>query len=352
MQDDPCLQDGLHTTRAQIAELLDERRVEVANSVVALLKSRNVDGISPLIVRTLVHALAKAMADSSPDVIVHWSRMIRQAHPAPAVIAMIDAACDAAEELAQNDHGDLATIVVFLEIVKGRARAQIADDLSTGENDAAPQNAIQSLLAILRARDDATCNHSRATGDWGRRIATRMGLTSPMVERIGKAGVLHDIGKIRVPDAILLKPAALDQHEWEIMKGHAQAGAEILSQIPALAQYAPIVAAHHERFDGRGYPYGLRGDELTLESRVVSVADSFHAMISDRPYRRALSYGEAIVALNDGRGTQWDGSIVEVMVALAAEERNSSVDASLSALTAAPQMGETLPLRLSGDVRA
>jgi HD-GYP domain-containing protein (c-di-GMP phosphodiesterase class II) len=75
-------------------------------------------------------------------------------------------------------------------------------------------------------------------------------------------------------------------------------------------------------------------------------------MISDRPYRRALSYGEAIVALNDGRGTQWDGSIVEVMVALAAEERNNSVDASLSALTAAPQMGETLPLRLSGDVRA
>jgi putative nucleotidyltransferase with HDIG domain len=352
MQDDPCLQDGLHTTRAQIAELLDERRVEVANSVVALLKSRDVDGISPLIVRTLVHALAKAMADSSPDVIVHWSRMIRQAHPAPAVIAMIDAACDAAEELAQNDHGDLATIVVFLEIVKGRARVQIADDLSTGENDAAPQNAIQSLLAILRARDDATCNHSRATGDWGRRIATRMGLASPMVERIAKAGVLHDIGKIRVPDAILLKPAALDQHEWEIMKGHAQAGAEILSQIPALAQYAPIVAAHHERFDGRGYPYGLRGDELTLESRVVSVADSFHAMISDRPYRRALSYGEAIVALNDGRGTQWDGSIVEVMVALAAEERNNSVDASLSALTAAPQMGETLPLRLSGDVRA
>ena len=129
MQDDQCLQDGLHSTRAQIAELLDERRAEVANSVVALLKSRNVDCVSPLIVRTLVHALAKAMADSSPDVIVHWSRMIRQAHPAPAVIAMIDAACDAAEELAQNDHGDLATIVVFLEIVKGRARAQIADDL-------------------------------------------------------------------------------------------------------------------------------------------------------------------------------------------------------------------------------
>ena len=351
MQDDNHLSDALHTTRAQIAELLDERRVEVANDVVARMKRRNVDCMSPLIVRTLVHALAKAMAESSPDVIVHWSRMVRQAHPAPAVIAMIDAACDAAEELAQNDHGDLATVVVFLEIVKGRARAQIAEDVTLGDREAAPQNAIQSLLAVLRARDDATCNHSRATGEFGRRIATRMGLEYALVERVGKAGVLHDIGKIRVPDAILLKPAALDPQEWEIMKRHAESGAEILSQIPALAQYAPIVATHHERFDGRGYPRGLRGDEISLESSIVSVADSFHAMISDRPYRRALSYGEAIAALGDGRGTQWDADITEVMIALAAEERNSSVDASLSALTAAPLLVEPL-VRLPGDVRA
>lgn len=351
MQDETFLSDGLHTTRAQIAELLDERRVEVANDVVALMRSRSVESVSPLIVRTLVHALSKSMAESSPDVVVHWSRMVRQAHPAATVIAMIDAACDVAEELAANDHGDLATIVVFLEIVKGRARAQIAEDLG-GDAESAPQNAIQSLLAILRARDDATCNHSRATGEWGRRIAVRMGLDAPLVERIGKAGVLHDIGKIRVPDAILLKPTALDKHEWEIMKGHAQAGAEILSQIPALATYAPIVGTHHERFDGRGYPYGLRGDELTLESRVVSVADSFHAMVSDRPYRRALTYGEAIVALADGRGTQWDGAIADVMIAIAAEERNGSVDASLSGLAASSQVVESVPLRLAGDVRA
>ncbi len=348
MHDDTHLADALHTTRAQIAELLDERRVEVANDVVARMKRRNIDCMSPLIVRTLVHALAKAMAESTPDVIVHWSRMVRQAHPTPAVIAMIDAVCDAAEELAQNDHGDLATVVVFLEIVKGRARAQIADDV-TGDRETAPQNAIQSLLAVLRARDDATCNHSRATGEFGRRIANRMGLEPVMVERVGKAGVLHDIGKIRVPDAILLKPTALDPGEWEIMKRHAESGAEILSQIPALAQYAPIVATHHERFDGRGYPRGMRGDEISLESRIVSVADSFHAMISDRPYRRALSYSEAIVALGDGRGTQWDAGITEVMIALAAEERNNSVDASLTALTSAQLVVD--PLRLTGDLR-
>src|SRR6202020_265936 len=137
-----------------------------------------------------LHPPAKAEAQSSPDVIVHWSRMVRQAHPAPAVIAMIDAACDAAEELAQNDHGDLATVVVFLEIVKGRARAQIAEDVSLGDREAAPQNAIRSFLPVLKARDDATCNNSRETEEFGRRIATRMGLEPAMVELIGKAGIL------------------------------------------------------------------------------------------------------------------------------------------------------------------
>jgi putative nucleotidyltransferase with HDIG domain len=202
---------------------------------------------------------------------------------------------------------------------------------------------------MLSARDDATCNHSRATGEWGRRIATRMGLEPAVTERIVKAGILHDIGKIRVPDEILLKPSTLTAGEWEIMKRHAEAGAEILSAILALAPYAPIVAAHHERVDGRGYPHGLRGDDIALESRVVSVADSFHAMITDRPYRGALTYGEAIAAFVDGRGRQWDKEIADVMIALAAEDRNNSADANLSALSGS-FFGRGV--RLPGDVRA
>jgi len=135
------------------------------------------------------------------------------------------------------------------------------------------------------------------------------------------------------------------------MKRHAESGAEILSQIPTLAQYAPIVAAHHERFDGRGYPYGLRGDEISLEARVVSVADSFHAMVSERPYRGAFSYGEAIAVLNEGRGTQWDAAVVDVMIALAAEDRNRSADANLSALS--PSFyADCLPLQRIDDARA
>jgi len=336
MRDDDIQFDAPHSSRAHIADLLDERRVELSNGIVTRLQRREGVTVSSLIVRTLVHALAKSVAESAPDIVVHWSRMVRHAHSAALVVAMVDTACEAVEELAHEEHGDLATIVVFLEIVKARAAAQILEDVPVPRTDAdaASHAAIESLLAMLRARDDATCTHSRATGEWGRRIATRMSLESVTTERIVRAGILHDIGKIRVPDAILLKPTALEAHEWEIMKRHAEAGAEILSQIPALAQYAPIVGTHHEWFDGRGYPYGLRGDEISLESRVVSVADSFHAMTSDRPYRRALTYGEAIAALADGRGRQWDAEIADVMIALAAEDRNSSTDANLSSLTA------------------
>ncbi len=98
------------------------------------------------------------------------------------------------------------------------------------------------------------------------------------------------------------------------MRQHAAFGGEILAQIPSLAQYAPIVRAHHERVDGSGYPDGFAGDLIPFEARVVAVADAFHAMVSDRPYRRAFSYGAAITLLGQGRGTQWDAEVVDAMV--------------------------------------
>jgi putative nucleotidyltransferase with HDIG domain len=330
---DDIIHDAAHSTRAQLAELLDERRVGVANDVVTRLSDRYEMIISPLIVRTLVHTLARSVGESNPDPVVHWSRMVRHAHALPVVLAMIDTVCDVAEELAAGLHGDLGTVVLFLEIVKTRSRSMPSDDGASADHDPAGQEAIHSLLAMLRARDDATCSHSQATGEWGRRIAVRVGLSTATTERIVRAGILHDIGKIRVPDSILFKTGALAPSEWEIMKRHAESGAEILAQIPTLAQYAPIVGAHHERVDGRGYPHGLRADEISLEARVVSVADSFHAMVSDRPYRRAFSYGEAIAVLGEGRGTQWDAAVVDVMISLAAEDRNRSADANLSALS-------------------
>ncbi len=351
MHDDDQPHDAAHISRAHIADLLSERRIAVANDVVARLRRRDVAAASPLIVRSLVDALVSSMAEGSPDAVVHWSRMVRHAHSAAIVAVAVETVCDVVEELAHAEHGDLASIVVFLEMVKTRSRSRERDLAPRSDvRDDSSLAAIESLLTMLSVRDEATCIHSRATGEWGRRIATRMGVEPVVTERIVKAGILHDIGKIRVPDEILFKPSTLTAAEWEVMKRHAEAGAEILSEIPALAPYAPVVATHHERFDGRGYPHGLRGDDISLESRVVSVADCFHAMTTDRPYRRALSYGEAIAALVDGRGRQWDKEVADVMIALAAEDRNSSADANLSALSGS--FFGPGGLRLPGDVRA
>ena len=128
------------------------------------------------------------------------------------------------------------------------------------------------------------------------------------------AGTLHDVGKIATPSAILLKPGPLEALEWEAMREHSAIGAKMLERIPSLRDLAPVVRAHHERIDGRGYPDALCGDGIPFVSRIVSVADSFHAMISKRPYREALTVPYALDELRAGVGTQWDRVIVDTML--------------------------------------
>ena len=173
---------------------------------------------------------------------------------------------------------------------------------------------IEGVLAMLKAHDETTCTHAYATGAWCKRLAEAMNLGEGQTDLIVRAGILHDIGKIGTPDAILFKPGLLTYDEWTVMQRHAEFGARILSELPALARYAPIVRAHHERWDGQGYPNALKGDEIPFEARVVAVADAFHAMISVRPYRPAIAQRNAMAILRDGRGTQWDATIVDAMI--------------------------------------
>jgi HD-GYP domain-containing protein (c-di-GMP phosphodiesterase class II) len=146
-----------------------------------------------------------------------------------------------------------------------------------------------------------------------------------MTDVIVKAGILHDIGKIGTPDAILLKAGPLDKDEWETMRAHADFGAEILAELPALASYAPIVRAHHERWDGQGYPNGLKAEQIPFEARVVAVADAFHAMISHRPYRPAIGQRDAMEILRAGAGTQWDPTVTAAMIAVLDAPRTAAV---------------------------
>lgn len=322
---------ALHANRAILAEAVGERLTHEPGRGAAL------------IVRTLVAAMAKAVETADPQVIVHWAHMARGAHCRSDVSEAIVAVCNAAIELSRR-HDDAGMLLCLVEIIKTKAQ----EALSLRNGDPSPKEdrvTIEAVLAMLRARDEATCVHSRATGMWCRRLTQAMGLSAAMTDRIVVAGVLHDVGKIATPDEILLKPGPLDAAEWATMRQHAVFGAEILADIPSLAQYAPIVRSHHERVDGTGYPDRLAGDAILFEARVIAVADAFHAMISDRPYRAALSFGSALAVLRDGSGTQWDAEIVAAMVTAAASVRNRSADASITPATAQPHtLSSAVPL--------
>jgi HD-GYP domain-containing protein (c-di-GMP phosphodiesterase class II) len=143
-----------------------------------------------------------------------------------------------------------------------------------------------------------------------RAVGDRMGISGELLEGLERAAELHDIGKIAIPDAILSKPGPLDAEEWRFMRRHTIIGESMLSAAPALQSAAKIVRSSHERFDGKGYPDGLSGDEIPLASRIIFVCDAFHAMTSERPYGTAKTEEAALEELRCCAGTQFDPAVV------------------------------------------
>jgi HD-GYP domain-containing protein (c-di-GMP phosphodiesterase class II) len=173
----------------------------------------------------------------------------------------------------------------------------------------------QSLLGLanaLEAKDPYTRGHSERVGEWSRRIAADLGLPAAEVETIAQAGLLHDIGKIGVPEAILRKPGALDAAEWSVMRRHPVIGAQIVAPFECLAGAAVVIRHHHERCDGSGYPDGLAGAAVPLGARIVAVADVFDALTSARLYRPALSREAALEHLVSEAGRLLDGEVVAI----------------------------------------
>lgn len=175
-----------------------------------------------------------------------------------------------------------------------------------------------ALLASLASHDEGTRLHSGSVAAWARRIARQLRLPEAQATFVERCAVLHDIGKLLTPPEILMKPGPLSPDEWTRMRAHAKEGADMLAAIPALAEYADVVRAHHERPDGRGYPSGLSGAAIPFEARIVSVADSFDAMISRRSYRLPLSPAAAIEEVMRCRGSQFDPDVVDSLIALVA----------------------------------
>jgi response regulator RpfG family c-di-GMP phosphodiesterase len=177
---------------------------------------------------------------------------------------------------------------------------------------------IAALAAAIDARDAYTSGHSEQVTKYTVRMAEEMRESSSFIERLRYGSLLHDVGKIGMPDAILLKPGKLTAEEYERVKQHPVTGARIVETV--LDEVRDIIRYHHERFDGTGYPDGLSGDAIPLESRIIAVADALDAMTSDRSYRRGMSVDKALNILRAGRGKQWQGDLVDLLIDLVERE--------------------------------
>ncbi len=185
------------------------------------------------------------------------------------------------------------------------------------------RDAVEKMVDVIDRRDPYTAGHSIRVADLSARIAMEMGLPWEEVQTIRAAARVHDLGKIEIDSVVLNKPGRLDDKEWELMRRHPIVGAEIIARFPEFTRGADYIRYHHERWDGRGYPHGLRGEEIPLGARIIAVADSYDAMITDRPYRRGLSRDVVLAELRKGAGVQWDPEVVAAFLRVLEKEEEA-----------------------------
>jgi diguanylate cyclase (GGDEF)-like protein/putative nucleotidyltransferase with HDIG domain len=196
----------------------------------------------------------------------------------------------------------------------GGGRAVLVDELEREEPQGPRRDAVEALAVTLLERDRYTGEHSEAVFELAGAVAHHLGLSHPEVDRVKSAALLHDIGKVAIPDDVLHKSGPLTEDEWALIRQHPVIGERILRILPGLGTIARIVRHEHERWDGGGYPDGLVGEEIPLGSRIIIVADAYDAITSDRPYRSARSHGEAVEELTRCAGTQFDPSATAALV--------------------------------------
>jgi diguanylate cyclase (GGDEF)-like protein/putative nucleotidyltransferase with HDIG domain len=183
---------------------------------------------------------------------------------------------------------------------------------------------IYALAATVDAKDHYTYGHSKKVSDYAVALAEAMSMSHEKIDIIRAAGLLHDIGKVGIPDSILNKKGTLNDEEWKLIKAHPKLGVEILRHVIDLVNCLPVILHHHERFDGAGYPSGLKGEKIPLEARILAAADAFDAITSPRPYREQLSSQEALDELKRCAGTQFDPKVIEIfskIISPASEEK-------------------------------
>lgn len=199
----------------------------------------------------------------------------------------------------------LLTLPTVMVYVTGKRSKELQDKTRT---------LLEHMADTVDLRDPYTGGHSRRVTEYARGILQELGMHGPDVDLIIAAARLHDIGKIAMPDHVLLKDGKLTDEEWATMMEHPERGADLLTRYPDFSRGVEIVRHHHERWDGQGYPHRLRERDIPFGARVIAVADSYDAMTSDRPYRKGMSPEKATSILRQGRGVQWDGAVVDAFL--------------------------------------
>jgi len=211
-------------------------------------------------------------------------------------------------------------VLSFLDISKQK-KTERALNYSVEKLQRILDQAVDALSNTLETRDPYTAGHQREVARLVTSIGQYLGMDEDRLEGLRVAGTLHDFGKINVPAEILNKPSKLDEYEYEIIKTHCQAGYDILKGIEFPWPIAQILLQHHERMDGSGYPFGLSGDEILMEARILAVADVVEAMVADRPYRASLGLNEALAEIKRFRGLRYDPDVVDACIRFFSENK-------------------------------
>ncbi|MBV8490375.1 MAG: HD domain-containing protein [Candidatus Eremiobacteraeota bacterium] len=306
---------NLRAHRSAVAEALRDHRNEIVDELVRSLPDRASPTLGDVVTGQRIVTIAAECHDAGAY--ERLAELLQQlaadaataqlAHRSMQVAVGVLRARGAIDE---RDGEDLETIgarsmaVVASESVVPHA-AEAIDDVDV---------AIGRLVARLDAHDPLTSEHSRAVGSWCMRLARRLSLDEKTTRFLGRCGLVHDIGKARVPLAILAAPRRLDEREWGVMRAHVTAGESIVKREDVLREHLPAIRSHHERIDGSGYPDALRGESIPLPARIVAVADAFNAMIGRRPYRPPIPPSRALEELDRMRSSHFDSDIVDAMI--------------------------------------
>jgi putative nucleotidyltransferase with HDIG domain len=306
----------------ELTHLVAGRR-EIVSRSIAKLKPGERTVIAEILADELIDRIGDALARSDTAALEAWLEEAYSRHSnLPYLSAVLKRTCRTLLDVGGADgwlrNRDVTTRIAG-SIAGAIRRPRPATIEISSESIDEIDVAINDLVARLFEKDVLTGEHSRAVALWCVRLARRLGLDAAQTQLVQRGGLMHDIGKIATPIDILNAPRRLTKHERFVIERHPIDGVEMVADIPQLEELVPMIRSHHERLDGKGYPDGLRGEQIPLLARIVSVADCFNAMIGRRPYRPPLSPSIALEELTRHTGTQFDPDIVEAMTWLVAD---------------------------------